>query len=187
MNIFKKKKIKPVMAYLHISLNLSKIREHLKNTTIVGVEGCWSSYDDEIITHTVNVFLKDDIYFHKSLGEFSHTLSSISSLGKGFGELEWNIFDDYFVVTLSPKRDIVFCCPLLDVRQLINGEHLELDNILNVTRGSVIELEKTYGYCEKVLKSMHMSQSGVMYSNDLVRFDFSTPSSGHMVDYTSSQ
>ncbi|PCI03648.1 MAG: hypothetical protein COB79_00525 [Zetaproteobacteria bacterium] len=183
MNIFKKKAPKPVISYLHISLNLTQIRAYLKNPSEISSGTSWDS-DDECISHSIDLLLKDDIYYHQSLNQFSHTISSVLYLDPDIGQLEWNIYDNIFVVNVLHKENgVLFCCPLNEIQILINGGKVPSKNLLTeLKEGTIIELENPCGYCEKYHRRKWMSH-GITYSNDLVSFNFSKPSSSHIVEY----
>ena len=118
------------------------------------------------------------------MNQFSHTISSVLNLGPDIGDLEWNIYGNIFVVKILHKDDgVLFCCPLNEIQILINGEDIPSENPLTEFKdGTIVDLEEPYGYCEKYHRTKWMSY-GVIYSNDLVRFDFSKPSSSHVVEY----
>ncbi|MBT3532093.1 MAG: hypothetical protein HOF74_05460 [Gammaproteobacteria bacterium] len=66
---------------------------------------------------------------------------------------------------------------------MIEGK-TQSDNARNdLEKGVVINLDEQNEYCKKVRKKVWFSY-GLIYSNDIAKLDFSIPSSGHFVDYS---
>jgi len=180
--MFQKTKPNVSIAYIHVALNISAIRDWLKKPLEIGVDKRWA-LEPYRITHSIDLLVEDDIYFHRDANQYSHLIAGSHNIDDDIGVIEWGVLNDYFYVVLDSQRIVIGKFPLKEVRVLLQTGKMNSDSKLNYMKDSeIISLDGSDEYCKKILKKVWFSY-GLIYSNDLASLDFSIPSPSHVVEY----
>ncbi len=181
--MFKKKKELPVIAYIHLSFNIDGIKEWAKSPKDIGIDDKWVSNSSKV-THSIDWFIKDDIYYHQSVNQHSHLITGSQFIDDELGSIEWQVMDNYLYVSLTYQRIIIGKFPLNEIRELIQkGEANRKDPVKDL-KGYPVKIDDPDNHIKEVLKKAWFHY-GLIYSNNLVSLDFSLPSNQHVTEYES--
>lgn len=178
---WKKKPPLPSICHVEITFNIGGIRDWLKQPCEIGIDKRPQNQDETII-NGIDTFPKEDLYYHRQANQFSHLIAGTQYIDKHIGYISWSVCGPQISFTLADHDLLIARFPLHEIQTLVVKGAIISNNARADMDGKSLKVEEPEGFCNAYMRRGYRNY-GLLYSNDLVSFRFTTMESCLRVGY----